>query len=105
MSLPTVLPVLKPDDFIVGPLGDDEGRYCLVGWKEKLVEGDVIIDGVGSAHISLLDECCQAEGTPNILYWSATNSLRNRQHSARIWADFISRLGFTDDGPEMDLEA
>lgn len=104
MLMPRTLPVLEPDDFIMGPLADNHGRYCLLGWKEKVFGELIWGDETAGTHTETLKQCCRDAGRPRILSERTANTLRNRQAAAAIWADFLEEIGYVEDGPETTIE-
>ena len=104
MRMPTTLPVLEPDDFILGPLEDHQGRYCLLGWKEKLFGEVMEGDSNGGMHTETLVQCCKNACRPRILGYRTANTPKNREAAAEIWADFLEELGYVEDGPETTID-
>lgn len=97
MISPEIVPVLKPNDFVIGPYKQGD-RYCLIGWRHKFF-GDMWSNRNAG---SLLDRCCDDAGVPNI-QGDEPDTPRNRKKAAAIWSDFLERMGYTEDGPVVDL--
>ena len=96
MAWPEQVPVLKPEDFVVGPW--KKGcRFCLLGWRSK-VFGDS-----GTFEKSFEEIGLAASGYRRIFSQDTEDTPANRRLAARIWADFLKRLGYTEDGPIVDL--
>lgn len=104
MRQPHVLPVLEPDDFAMGPVEDYHGRFCLLGWKEKLFGEDIEGWGSKGVHTATLRQCCQDAGHPRIMGYRTANTRKNREAAAAIWGDFLKRIGYVEDGPETIID-
>lgn len=96
MKWPTQVPVLKPEDFVIGPYecGD---RFCLIGWNNKVF-------GLVEPRWGVIGQKLRtAAGDQTIFHGDTPNTLANRRRAARIWAKFIDRLGYTEDGPTVEM--
>lgn len=101
MNSPKLVPVLKADDFVIGPyrMGD---RYCLVGWRHRVFGYQVNPCTAMHEAISTLDHI-QMEGGRSIME-DRPNTPANRNLAVRIWNLMLKKLDFTDDGPTTDLD-
>lgn len=96
MKWPEQLPVLKPEDFVIGPY-DCGSRFCLIGWTDNCFPGVA-----GHVMAQLFDTCDDLNAT-GITLTSEPDTPANRRLAARIWAKFIKRLGYTEDGPTVEM--
>lgn len=98
MTWPKQVPVLKPEDFVIGPYecGD---RFCLIGWKSHVFP--CVFDSKHYHEVS--NPLWEVGGDQTIFHSQTPNTLVNRRRAARIWAKFIERLGYTEDGPTVEM--
>ena len=99
MMMPETVPVLKPDDFVVGPY-EYGCRRCLLAWKHAFFG----LPGAGAVGVDALFDCCKDAGVPDIMCCDEADTRANRRLAARIWGVFLERMGYTEDGPPMNLE-
>ena len=96
MSWPKQVPVLKPEDFVIGPY-QCEDRFCLIGWKHQ------VFHSAATNWSNLGTDLEAVSGDGSILDGFTPNTLANRRRAARIWLKFIKRLGYTEDGPTVEM--
>ena len=96
MTWPKQVPVLKPEDFVIGPYACGD-RFCLIGWKNQVF---------GLNHPKWMDigeHLWAVAGDQSIFESNKPNTVVNRRRAARIWLKFIKRLGYTEDGPTVEM--
>ena len=100
MSWPKQVPVLKPEDFVVGPMCEGD-RYCLLGWRRRIF--DNLSDVEGTKIGSMESDAAQEAGDRNIFYMGNPDTVANRKIAARAWAILLRKLGYTEDGPTVEM--
>ena len=99
---PETVPVLKPEDFVIGPYRKGD-RSCLMGWGHQIFHGTL---GWSEVFWDALDEL--EPDDPNkvrLTSCARTNTLGNRQLAAKVWKRFITKLGYTEPGPVRALRS
>ncbi len=94
MKWPEQVPVLEPEDFVIGPY-ECGSRFCLVGWTDRFFW----MDGAYMA----MDRAMDHHGCPLLYCFGEPNTLRNRRLAARVWATMLEDLGYTEDGPTVEM--
>lgn len=101
MSWPKQVPVLKTEDFVVGPMYEGD-RCCLIGWRKRIF--DDLSDGERNRISRLESNAAEEAGDRGIFYIGNPDTASNRNICARAWAILLRKLGYTEDGPTVFKE-
>ena len=100
MTWPEQVIVLEPEDFVVGPY-DCGTRFCLLGWLNHFFSGGDFKAWEVARH-KLTDICAQQSLT-YLCEWDSDDTPKNRRLAAWMWATLIEDLGYTEDGPTVEM--